>query len=470
LTSRRLVPFGILFRYIARSLVRPYFLGFAVVTFLLTLELLLDSLDMILSKGIPVWMVARLFVLGLGWMVVLSVPCGILVAALMTYGRMSQDNEITALRASGVNLASVMLPSLFVSIAVAAGLAGFNNYVLPETNHAFANLWADIQRIRPTSQIQEGIFIDEFEGYNLFIRSLDERSGEMTGVLIIDSTQNRSSPRTIIAQRGHLRFLDEQNTISLDLQDGEIHDADPGDPAGRYHVLAFNQDVMVLKGTSEALAKASTRSRSDREMSAGQMKEQVRKLDVDLKQAQADIDSSLTRLGVAGIRDLPDIHPQKPKTGFLGKGIAAIGSALSGHHPRPPASPDLPQQDRRKIENIEIQIDQAEGIRKRMDRYRVEIEKKLSIPFACIVFVLVGAPLGMRARRGGLAAGFLSVGFFLFYYLCLIAGEQLADREIMSPWLAMWLPNIVLGLWGGYLTQRVISSGSTAPAAGRGTR
>jgi lipopolysaccharide export system permease protein len=82
----------------------------------------------------------------------------------------------------------------------------------------------------------------------------------------------------------------------------------------------------------------------------------------------------------------------------------------------------------------------------------VEVQKKFSIPAACLVFVLVGAPLGMRARKSGIAVAFLSILFFVFYYLCLAGGEELADRRILSPWFAMWAPNLVLGAIGVYLT------------------
>ncbi len=468
MTSRRLVPLGIVSRYIGRSLVSPFFLGFSVVTFLLTLEMLLDYLDMILGKGIPVWMVGKLFVLGLGWMVVLSVPCGVLVAALMAYGRMSQDNEITALRASGINLLSTIFPTLALSLLVAVGLAFFNNYILPDTNHAFANLVTEIHRIRPTAHIQEGIFIDDFEGYNLFIRNLDDRTGEMKDILIIDATENTSSPRTIIARDGILRFLPEQNAISLDLRDGEIHEADPKDPNGRYHRLAFQEETMILKGTSTAIAGSMDQSRGDREMSVGMMENEVDRLRKDLRVAQAAIDSSLAEVGVKSLKDVPTLSPPE-KRSAIGGAIAALIGGITKHPPRPPARPDLTPKERRGIENLEMEISQAEGIRKRIDRYRVEIQKKFSIPFACIIFVLVGAPLGMRARRGGLAAGFLSVVFFLFYYLCLIGGEQLADRAIVSPWLAMWLPNIVLGALGIRLTWRVARSGWTLQAARRRT-
>ena len=70
------------------------------------------------------------------------------------------------------------------------------------------------------------------------------------------------------------------------------------------------------------------------------------------------------------------------------------------------------------------------------------------------MFVLIGAPLGMRVRRAGPAVAFVSIAFFLFYYLCLVGGEELANRLLLPPWLAMWLPNLALGLWGLHATLR----------------
>jgi lipopolysaccharide export system permease protein len=87
--------------------------------------------------------------------------------------------------------------------------------------------------------------------------------------------------------------------------------------------------------------------------------------------------------------------------------------------------------------------------------YTVEIHKKYSIPVACFVFVFIGAPLGIMARRGTFGtAATLSVGFFLMYWACLIGGEKLADRGFVAPWLGMWIANIILIIVGGYLTVR----------------
>jgi len=99
---------------------------------------------------------------------------------------------------------------------------------------------------------------------------------------------------------------------------------------------------------------------------------------------------------------------------------------------------------------------EREALGQRAGSLSVEIHKKFSMPAACVVFVFIGAPLGMRVRRAGPAVAFVSVAFFLFYYLCLIGGEDLANRLLLPPWLAMWLPNLVLGAWGLLATLRAV--------------
>ncbi len=149
--------------------------------------------------------VLQLFVLSLGYIVALSVPCAVLVAVLMTFGRLSQDNEITALRASGVNLGRILLPPLLAAGLMAWGLTLFNNHVLPEANHAFANLLDRHRRMRPTVKLQEGVFINDFPGYNMLVQSVNGRTNEMRGVTIYQFNAGQA-PTTILADRGFLTY------------------------------------------------------------------------------------------------------------------------------------------------------------------------------------------------------------------------------------------------------------------------
>ena len=227
---------------------------------------------------------------------------------------------------------------------------------------------------------------------------------------------------------------------------------------------------MVLAGSSDVFGEGIRRQRGQREMSVSAMLGKIESLEEELHGFDTQVDSSLAGLGVTSPSELPPLDPSELEPKGARKVIAALIAFLGTKRAAQEDLPEIPPERRRKIEELRVRLLQAEGVRKRIDQYRVEIQKKFSIPFACIVFVLIGAPLGMRARRGGIAVGFLSVAFFLFYYLCLIGGEQLADRGRLTPWLAMWLPNLVLGVVGLYATRRLATTGFAMPATRRSRR
>ena len=119
------------------------------------------------------------------------------------------------------------------------------------------------------------------------------------------------------------------------------------------------------------------------------------------------------------------------------------------------SDPDLLRAQRQTLQKLHTALQHIDVKQRSINKYSVEIHKKYSIPVACLVFVLVGAPLGIMARRGGMGVGFgLSVGFFVVYWAFLIGGEELADRRIVAPWMAMWSPNLLLGAVGMYLVRR----------------
>jgi lipopolysaccharide export system permease protein len=109
-----------------------------------------------------------------------------------------------------------------------------------------------------------------------------------------------------------------------------------------------------------------------------------------------------------------------------------------------------------KLAVIQSDVESLDNVQGDIDSYMVEVHKKYSIPVACIVFVLLGVPLGALARRSGVGIGVgFSIGFFILYWICLIGGEKLADRAVISPFLGMWGGNIIMGAIGVFLTWRV---------------
>ncbi len=285
-------------RYILREHLVPFLIGFAVVTFILSLNFLYQSMDLFIAKQVPPLVVLELYLLGMGWMVALSIPCAALVAPLMTFGRMSQDNEITALRAAGMNLLVAMRLPLLAATLLTVLLTLFNNHVLPETNHAFANLMLDVAKKRPAIEIQEGVFINEFPGYSLLIGRLDYRTSRMQNVTIYEQ-KPRGLPTTILAKRGQLYYSLDGNTLTLELEDGEIHEVPDGLSPGKYRRMAFERHVLHLQGIGNELERTRRETRGDREMSTKMMKEEVARLKARRQAVMADLDSTVSEAGFA---------------------------------------------------------------------------------------------------------------------------------------------------------------------------
>ena len=453
----------ILERYVLREHLFPFLFGFSVVVFLLTLDFLFDLVDLAIGKGVSFGIVLELFVLSLGYMVALAFPCAVLIASLAAFGRLSQDNEISAMRATGVNLARIIGAPLFAAAVLAVLLVLFNNHVLPESNHALASLMADVSRKRPTAQITEGAFIDAFEGYNIFVEKVNDRTNEIRGVKIYQLNTN-ARPTTILAEWGVIHHSPDGRVMTLELHDGEIHEVPPNDEERIYRRLMFKSHIINIRTPGADLERRSKTARGDREMSLSMMQEAIHQVRTDLAAARKTQNQTIEAAGYASYDEfLHAAVPNAPPRGiqawlrnalrvFGSVGVIATGlperARAPGHssavRPVAPVVMDM-------IQMRQLEIDALE---RRAASLEVEVQKKFSIPAACLVFVLVGAPLGMRARRSGIAVSFLSILFFVFYYLCLAGGEELADRRILSPWFAMWVPNIVIGAIGVYLTLR----------------
>jgi lipopolysaccharide export system permease protein len=433
--------------YILRQHLVPFLLGLGVVTFILQMDVVFDYLDLLINRGVPLLAVLQLFGLSLGFIVALAVPCAVLVTELMTFGRLSQDNEITALRASGIHMFSVIVPSLVVSVGLAVGLTLFNNHVYPDANHAFANLLIDIGRMRPTVRLQEGVFITDFPGYNMLVRRVNGQTNEMLGVTIYQSNAG-APPTTILAKTGFLSYTTDGRTAVLELTDGEIHEV-PRDEAGPkvYHRLTFKKHTIYIRDAGGLLERSVRRSRGDREKSARTLLDERAEV---LAQFTRSLELKRESFRAAGVgpADLAALAPEREP--WPRRLAAVAGAATAG---RDPLEAVLTRHPGLKLE-ADLWKMERDALRRRIASLSIEMHKKFALPAACVVFVLIGAPIGMKVRRGGPAVAFVSIGFFLFYYLCLVGGEELANRLLLPPWLAMWLANIVLGLLGIDLTAR----------------
>jgi lipopolysaccharide export system permease protein len=388
---------SILCRYYVKEHLVPFFLALLVLTFILIMNRIFELVFNIVGKGLSTFVVLKVFILSLPFIIALTVPMAVLVAVITVFGKSSQDFEIIAIKSGGVNLYRLIVPVLIAVFLLSMGMVYFNNHILPEANHTVKNLLIDINEKKPTMRLKEGIFTSPFKGYDIYIRKIDQRTSNIYDVLIYESQKGKLT-KVVISDSG--KMATAEGKIMLLLLNGEMHEIDQSEPL-HYRKLAFEKHTIVFPYDDEFVEKE-RKYRSDRELSAAAMK--------------------------ARIKDVE-------------KEIVKIGDETGGS-----------ERDRER----RIKIKQKE-----INRYKVEIQKKYSIPFASVVFLFLGVPLGIKTRKGGVAvATAISILFFVIYYIFLVGGEELADRGYISPFWGMWLPNILFFVVGIVLTQRAVYENS----------
>ncbi len=415
-------------RYILKEHLGPFLFAFLIITFVLIIDFIPHMLDMIIGKDLSTWIVIKLLVLNLAWMLALAIPMAVLVGTLMAFGRLTSDKEILAIKSLGVDLIRLMIPVIVAASILGVGLVWFNNEVLPDANHSLSNLRADIGRLRPTLQLQPGVFMEEIPGYILLVEDINHTTSEIKNAVIYDRTVPNTK-RTITADSGYVRFSAEDEEITFNLMSGQIHEQVTDDP-GDYRISTFKQQTFKVGNLQTKLKESNYDHRGDREMSAGEMLERVHEWEDESHEYRSSIindsDSLLALLLQAPEQTKPQLDKSEKQYMAM-----VTGEAYN---------------ENLKISRLfKTRRSQISTNVKLVSKYLVEIHKKYSLPAACLAFVLIGAPLGVVSRGGGMALSVgISIGLFTIYWAFLIGGEQLADRLIVPPWAAMWGANILL--------------------------
>jgi len=402
-------------RYLLRQHLGPFFFGLTLIVFVLMIDAVLQVMDQVLSKGITLSQAGQLFLFNLAWILALAVPMAVLIAVLMVFGRLAVDCELIAAKASGVGFAQLTRPLLLAALLLAGLMVIFNDRVLPDWNHRARNLAADLQRRKAALVLKEkeGSFIHGLGNYSLLVHKVDEAANLLYGITVLDSG-GQGPPSTLRAASGELSIYDGGRYVRLILGEGEFLRYDEGDPE-RLLQGSFSRQVVHIEDPQRALTPYQSSYRSDREMDLTALYRAAQGERQRQAEARRLMDSTLQVLAA-----FPD--------------TAALDSAGRA------------QQAARFLKK---QQGLWEHSGEAADAFWVEIHKKFSIPFACVVFVLLGAPLGALLRRRGAAVSVgISLVFFWAYWMFLIGGEELADRGLLPPSLAMWAPNLFFGALG----------------------
>ncbi|HEX8272672.1 MAG TPA: LptF/LptG family permease [Longimicrobiaceae bacterium] len=421
----------ILTRYLLRAHVGPFLFAFLALTGVITINTLARRLAELAGKGLPLDVVFRFFVLSLPATIALTFPMAVLVSVLYTFSQLTADNEVTALKASGIDLKRMLLPLFVAAALIAGGMVWFNDRVLPESNHRWSQLMIDIGRKSPLFILRPQVInrIPTSDGRAFYLRAArsDPNTSRLWDVVIYDVSSPRIM-RTVYADSGVMAFNTARTDLLLTLYDGHLREVDMDQPAG-FQRVTFRQQMRRIPGVANQLQVGSATGayRGDREMTVGMMRARVDSLKTQLRQIKADAHRTAAQ-------DLARALGRGPRSD---PGEAPLASGMARN--------DAAQTARFTSDNLAGALGRTRELQRQIRSYRVEIQKKYSIAAATLVFVLVGAPLAIRFPRGGVGMVIaFSLVIFAIYYVGLIGGETLADEGYVSPEWAMWIVNAIM--------------------------
>jgi lipopolysaccharide export system permease protein len=454
---------NILTRHLIRAHSGPFLFAVSALTGLLFLNAVAREMEKLAGKGLPWDVLAEFLVLSLPHTVALTLPMAVLVAVLYAFSEMASSNEITAMRAGGISPLKIMRPLLLMGALVASAMLYFNDQVLPESNHRLRNLMLDINRKSPTFVLQEQVVNritagNEGDVYFLLASRIDNSTASMRDVVIMD--QNRPGyGRTTRADSGFMAFNESRTDLFLTLFDGVVLETD-GDRPGGFQQVYFDKQIVPMRGVGNELERRlSAADRGERELTLVMLDNRV----ADRKETLADVRAegksetlaTLTAVLGLGVDSTNAAAQRRTEAASRVRG-SSRGSYLSRDH--------VTQQAVFNARNVNSRANAAQSAIRGL---QVEIHKKYSLAFACLVFVLIGAPLATRFPRGGLGLVIAaSTGIFAVYWMGLIGGEDLAERGLAPPWLAMWITNIVFTGMGLVLFRGMGRETSTGRSGG----
>ncbi|MBI2797020.1 MAG: LptF/LptG family permease [Gemmatimonadetes bacterium] len=497
-------------RYVLREHAGPLVFSLAALTSLMLLNYVAKEFGKLAGKGLPWRVIGEFFALAVPFTVAMTLPMAVLVATLHAFGRLAAENEITALKASGISINRLLLPVLAGGMALSLVMVFFNDQVLPRANHRLRNLQEDIAQKKPTFALRPQV-INAIQEGKLYLRAgrVEASTNRLREVAIFD-LGDPAKRRTIYADSGDLALAGDGSDLKLTLYHGYMQEASRQSP-GELQRLFYHVNNIRVRGVGNQLKHTENDFKGDREMSICEMGSQVDQLHGELAMSARDLSRHLenqalmlaTGQVLQAERQPPAAAPPASLAGYYCGAVAWVASLAAPRPPpgpglpgarapaqpglvdpsRPPAEPPSAAQPRGAPRTFRLETpvfdagatwaqenNAADVARIRLltaeqgiDALGVEIHKKFALSLACLVFVLFGAPIALRFPRGGVG---LTIGVSLFvfalYYVGLIAGEAFADRDLLPPWLAMWGTNLVFMAVGLLLLRTVGSEGVSA--------
>ena len=418
--------------FLIKAFIRSFIATFFIAIFLLLMQFLWKYIDDLVGKGLEFTQIAELIFYASARFVPVALPIAMLLSSVMVFGKLGENYELAALKASGISLIRILFPLTIFVIIISYSSFLFSNYVMPIANLKNGSMIYDIQKKKPALNIKEGIFYKDIEGFSIKVTKKDDDGKTLKNIIIYDHTANNGNDKVIIAESGIMQLTKDEQFLELILYNGHSYiDIAKNNRKSRkpYRTTHFKEDLIRFNlssfstmNNSVDLYKGHYAMLSNKQLAIAidslnlkfkERKETFKINIVDKYNSKSEMDSLVV---------LDDLSLLKQKRQFdiaINK-LKTIKSIVKSN------KDDL---EYRKIIII---------------KHKIEWHRKISLAVACLLLFLVGSCMGAIVRKGGFGLPVLiSVFFFIIYHVLSIIGEKSAKDLSMQAYEGIWLANIV---------------------------
>ncbi len=417
--------------FLIRSFLGPFIATFFIAIFLLLMQFLWKYVDDLIGKGLDFPHIVELLFYSSARMVPLALPIAMLLASVMVLGKLGENYELVALKASGISLIRTLFPITILVVIISYSSFLFSNYVMPIANLKGGSMMYDIQKKKPAFNIKEGIFYKDIEGFSLKVAEKDADGKTLKDIIIYDHTSNSGNDKVIIAESGFMQLTKDEKFLELTLFNGHsyIEVKEKRNINKPYRTTHFKEDLIRFDlssfssmNNSESLYKGHYAMLNN-------------------KQLEVAIDSLEYKLANKELLLKENISSKYQNNSTINDSIVVTASAptLNKQHY------DIAINKLSTLKSIaKSNTDDLEYRKVIITKHKIEWHRKISLAVACLLLFLIGAPLGAIIRKGGFGMPVLvSVFFFLIYHVLGMIGEKSAKDLSMEAYEGMWLTNAV---------------------------
>lgn len=461
--------------FMLQTFLPVFTMTFFISLFIVLMQFLWRYIDDLVGKGLDFSVIAELFFYAALTMVPLSLPLSVLLASLMTFGNLGEHFELTAMKASGISLIRVMRPLLVLMTAISIGAFFFQNNALPIAQTKMWTLLFSMRQKTPEVEIPQGAFYDQLPGINLYVERKGHDDGMLYDMIIYDVRNGLDNARIIMADSGRLSFTEDKTHMFLQLYDGEqFENLRENSAGGRSQNRPYRRESFDAKELM-IMFDANFNRMDEAGIRSQYVGKNIAELQATVDSVQARVDSigdtyadALTaypRFGINRyeyVRQGDNVERVEVSDPFAKKSVGTmpLDSIFAGTSPAMGKTiiNQALNQARRVRQDYEFKSYTMQDDRKNIRRHGIEMHKKFTLSFACIIFFFIGAPLGAIIRKGGIGTPLvISVILFIIYYIIDNGGYKMARDGRLEVWEGIWLSSVVLLPLGIFLTYKAVN-------------